>query len=46
MTHIQQPAMKHCLAVSQALHKKFSFLGSDEGSEVVMVNQLLNFIIF
>ena len=34
MTHIQKPAMKHCLAVSQALHRKFTFLGSDEGSEV------------
>lgn len=34
MTHVHKPSMTHCLVVSQALHRKFTFVGTDESSEV------------
>ena len=33
MTYVQRPSLRHCLAVSKAIHSKFSFLG-DDTSEV------------
>ena len=43
MVHIQRPALKDCLMVSKALHKKYPFLGDAE-SEVPYYLYLEGFI--
>ena len=44
MTHIQKPAMKDCLTISQALHRKFTFLGSDEARRYSILLVEFNFL--